>query len=101
MLKPYLMTAYDQYPRIVIWEMTQACQLACVHCRAEARPLRNPADLTPREGLLLIDELVRMNKPLLILTGGDPLERPDLLEQVHYAVSQGLQVALSPSATPL
>jgi hypothetical protein len=85
------------------WELTQACDLACRHCRAEAAPEPDPAELTPREGLALIDRLARFGTPLphLVLTGGDPLKRPDLFELIAAARARGFGVSVAPSATPL
>jgi radical SAM protein len=88
-------------PFTVAWEITRACALACVHCRAEAQPHRDPRELSTEEGLHLIDELVEVGGPILILTGGDPMMRPDLFEFIGYAKERGLRVALSPSATAL
>lgn len=90
-------------PFIVIWEMTRACDLACQHCRAEARPLRNPLELNTREARALIDEIASFGAPppLFVMTGGDPMKRPDLIELIAYAASRQLPVAFSPSATPL
>jgi radical SAM protein len=97
--------AYDvnQRPFIVIWEVTRACDLACVHCRASAMPSRNPFEVTGPEAHDLIDQVAAFGPPapLFVLTGGDPLKRPDLLELISYASSRKLPVALSPSATPL
>ncbi len=92
-----------QRPFIVIWEMTRACDLACQHCRAEAQPLPNPLELNTREARSLIDEIASFGAPppLFVMTGGDPMKRPDLTELVAYAASRHLPVAFSPSATPL
>ncbi len=90
---------FNAKPAVVIWEVTQACGLACVHCRAEARPRRDPRELSTEEGLGLVDQVADSGAPLLVLTGGDPMERPDLEAFVHRGVSRGLHVALSPSAT--
>jgi MoaA/NifB/PqqE/SkfB family radical SAM enzyme len=67
---------YVQTPLNIYWEMTQACGLACRHCRAEAAPFADPRELTTAEGLALIDQIRDFGDPLpqLILTGGDPLE---------------------------
>jgi len=88
---------------IVIWEMTRACDLACKHCRAEAQPLRDPLELDTREARSLIDEVASFGAPppLFVMTGGDPMKRPDLTELVAYAAARHLPVAFSPSATPL
>jgi radical SAM protein len=94
---------FDRAPRRVYWELTRACDLACRHCRAEAAPEPDPAELTPREGLALIDRLARFGAPLphLVLTGGDPLKRPDLFTLIAAARARGFGVSVAPSATPL
>ncbi len=86
-------------PRIVIWEMTRACALACRHCRAEAIPHRDAAELTTTEAFALVDAIVACDHPLFVLTGGDPFMRGDLFKIVEYAVGRGLRTAVSPSAT--
>jgi AdoMet-dependent heme synthase len=92
---------FEQTPFIVIWETTRACALACVHCRAEARPRRDPEELTTDEGLALIDRVAAFGNPppLLVLTGGDPLRRPDIETLVAYGTRRGLSVSMTPSGT--
>ena len=92
---------YAQAPLIVYWEMTQACALACRHCRAEAMPKCHPEELTHEQSRELLRQIVDFGEPLphLILTGGDPLRRPDLYELIDEARSLGLQVSITPSAT--
>ncbi len=92
---------FNQRPFIVIWETTQACDLACVHCRACAQPQRHPLELSTAEARRLIDEVAAMQVPVFVLTGGDPLKRPDTYELVEYATRQGVRISLTPSATPL
>jgi AdoMet-dependent heme synthase len=96
---------YDtaQRPFIVIWEVTRACDLACIHCRAEAIPARNPLELSTAEGKALIDQVSAFGPPppLFVITGGDPMKRPDLAELIAHAAERHLKAALSPSATPL
>src|ERR1051325_8636827 len=75
---------FDQSPLLVIWETTQACDLACVHCRACAIASRDPNELTTEEAKALLDDVKRMGTPLFVLTGGDPAKRPDLVEIVRY-----------------
>ncbi len=89
-------------PFLVIWELTRACDLACVHCRAVARPERDPRELTTEEGYALLEQILGFGRPppLFVMTGGDPLKRPDLLDLVRAARSLGLPVAIAPSATP-
>jgi hypothetical protein len=89
-------------PFLVIWEVTRACQLVCQHCRADAIPTHHPLQLSTAEGRRLLDDLAAFGppRPLVVLTGGDPFERPDLEELVAYGTSLGLHVSLSPSVTP-
>ena len=92
---------FSERPYIVIWEVTQACDLACVHCRASAQPNSNPLELSTDEGKKLIDEIAHMQVPVFVLTGGDPIKRPDLFELIEHARKVGVRVSLTPSATPL
>lgn len=92
---------FNQRPYIVIWETTQACDLACVHCRACAQPLRTPFELSTAEAKGLIDQIADMEVPVFVLTGGDPLKRPDIYELVEYAHGRGVHTSMTPSATPL
>ncbi|WP_208589855.1 TIGR04053 family radical SAM/SPASM domain-containing protein [Gracilibacillus suaedae] len=91
---------YHKDPFIVIWEVTRACALKCLHCRADAQYHRDPRELNFNEAKQLIDQIQSMNNPLLVFTGGDPLEREDLLDIVQYAVKKGVRVSMTPSATP-
>jgi AdoMet-dependent heme synthase len=90
---------FNENPYIVIWEVTRACQLKCVHCRADAQNKPDPRELTPEEGLKLIDEIYEMNNPMLVFTGGDCMMREDLFELADYAVKKGMRVSMTPSAT--
>jgi radical SAM protein len=92
---------FDEKPFIAIWETTQACDLACVHCRACAQPARSSDELTTQEAKRLIDEIAEMAVPVFVLTGGDPLKRPDIFEIVRYAADRKVRISLTPSATPL
>lgn len=92
---------FDERPFIVIWETTQACDLACVHCRACAQPVRSALEFSTLEAKRLIDEVAALKAPVFVLTGGDPLKRPDVFELVEYASFHGVRISLTPSATPL
>ena len=61
---------------------------------------RHPLELSLEEGKKLIDDIYEMNNPLLVFTGGDPLERPDVFDIAEYAISKGIRVSITPSATP-
>jgi radical SAM protein len=92
---------FDETPFLAIWEITQSCDLACKHCRAAAQPLAHPDELTNAEGKALIDQIAQMGVPIFVFTGGDPMKRADLFELIRYAADKGVQVAITPSATPL
>jgi len=92
---------FDETPFLAIWEVTQSCDLACKHCRAAAQPIAHPDELTNAEGKALIDEIADMHVPIFVFTGGDPMKRKDVFELIRYAADKGVQVALTPSATPL
>ncbi len=93
---------FGQRPMLVFWETTRACLLACRHCRASATTQPPPGELGSAEGRGLIDQVAGFGRPypILVLTGGDCLLRPDLFALVDYAVSLGVPVCLSPSVTP-
>ena len=94
---------YDERPMLVFWETTKACLLACRHCRAEAAERPPQGELTTADGFALIDQVAGFGRPypILVLTGGDCLLRPDLFELTDYAISRGIPTCLSPSVTPL
>src|SRR5512146_2259572 len=92
---------FNERPFIVIWETTQACDLACVHCRASAQARRHPLELTTAEAQRLIEQVAELKAPVFVLTGGDPLKRPDTYDLVEYATARGVRTSLTPSAPPL
>jgi AdoMet-dependent heme synthase len=87
--------------RLVAWEMTRACNLACVHCRAGACPDADPEELTTEEGRNLIDSIARVAKPILIMTGGEPLLRQDFFDLARHAKQAGLRAVLATNGTLL
>lgn len=92
---------FGRAPRMIYWEMTRACDLACRHCRAEAIPWRDPGELSTAEAVELLDRILEFGDPLphLVCTGGDPLKRPDLDEIIAAGTERGIGVSLAPSAT--
>lgn len=92
---------FSQSPFLVIWEVTQACDLACRHCRASASADRDPGELGTIEGFRLLEEIRKFDHPLMVFTGGDPMKRPDLFELLEHSVRLGLRTTVTPSATPL
>lgn len=98
---PRVARDYAHNPMIVYWEMTQACGLACRHCRADAMTRPHPLELDHEASRDLLDQIASFGDPLphLILTGGDPLQRADLYELIDEANALGLSVSITPSAT--
>lgn len=94
---------FAERPMLVFWETTRACLLACRHCRASATTQAPPGELSTEEGHALIEQVAGFGRPypILVLTGGDCLLRPDLFDLVEHAASLGVPVCLSPSVTPL
>ncbi len=100
-MTPRVARNFAENPMIVYWEMTQACALACRHCRAEAALQRHPLELDHLESRQLLRQIASFGDPLphLILTGGDPLQRQDLFDLVDDANALGLSVSITPAAT--
>lgn len=91
---------YSRAPRNVYWEMTNACDLACRHCRADAQPALVQGELTTEEGRRLMESVGELGS-MLVLTGGDPMKRPDLFELIAYGRSLKVPIAVTPAVTPL
>ena len=90
---------YNQAPLLLIWEVTRACALSCRHCRAEAIDERHPNELSLDEGRKLLDDIAGMGTPIVIFTGGDPLQRGDLDQLIMHAKANGLRVGTIPATT--
>ncbi|MDR1085445.1 MAG: radical SAM protein [Deltaproteobacteria bacterium] len=87
-------------PRLVAWETTAACNLACRHCRAEAVSEPLPGQLEPEESQNLLRQLALWEpKPMVILSGGEPLMRPDILDLAYLGTSLGMRMLLSTNGT--
>ena len=86
--------------RLVFWETTAGCNLECIHCRRlDVSTQLAKDDLTTQESYEFIDELIEAGKPILVLSGGEPLFRPDIFDIAKYAVKKGLTVALATNGT--
>jgi AdoMet-dependent heme synthase len=92
---------FDQSPFLVIWETTQACDLACKHCRAEAQPNRHPDELTTAEAKKLLEDVRRFGPIIFVFSGGDCMKRRDIVELIEYGSTLGLRMAITPATTPL
>lgn len=94
--------AYHEAPLLIYWESTRACELACLHCRASAVPTRHPLELGTAEVKQLLRQIADFGGrrlPHLIITGGDPLQRPDLIEILEFGQSLDIPVSLTPAGT--
>ena len=85
--------------KLIAWEVTRSCNLACKHCRAEAHEEPYPGELDTDEAKALIDTFPSVGNPIIIFTGGDPMMRADVYELVAYATEKGLRCVMSPNGT--
>ena len=85
--------------RLVAWETTRNCNLACVHCRASATCGPYTGELNTQAALRLLDQIAAIGRPIVILTGGEPLLRPDIFEIARYGTSKGLRMVMAPNGT--
>ncbi len=92
---------YSHAPLLVYWELTRACDLVCHHCRAEAMADRHPDELTTPEAKRLLEAIRGFGErlPHLVLTGGDPLKRPDFQNLLEHGAKLGLHMSVAPSGT--
>ncbi|MCD6320300.1 MAG: heme b synthase [Candidatus Desulfofervidaceae bacterium] len=87
--------------RLLAWELTKRCNLACKHCRAEAIDKPIPGELTTEEAKAILEDIATFAQPIIILTGGEPLMREDLLELAAYGTEKGLRMVLATNGTLL
>ncbi len=85
--------------RLVAWETTRNCNLSCVHCRASATRGPYTGELDTESALKLLDQIAEVGEPIIILTGGEPLLRPDIFEIASYGTQQGLRMVMAPNGT--
>jgi MoaA/NifB/PqqE/SkfB family radical SAM enzyme len=89
----------EYLPRLVFWETTKGCNLRCVHCRATALDHMSPEDLSTREGFELLDQIRSFSKPIIVLSGGEPLYRKDIFDIASYGTEKGLRMVLATNGT--
>ncbi|AUX10293.1 radical SAM protein [Halalkaliarchaeum desulfuricum] len=93
---------YSESPLVVTWEVSQACDLTCDHCRAEANTDRDQNELSTAEGIELFEQVAEFSpQPFMVLSGGDPLKRPDIFELLEGAVEAGVTPSITPATTSL
>jgi len=86
---------------LVAWEITRSCNLSCAHCRGSATPASYSGELTTDECFRLVEQILEVGNPIIILTGGEPLVRSDVLRIAEYAVSKGARVVMGTNGTLL
>ena len=85
--------------RLVAWETTRNCNLACMHCRASATHGPFSGELDTRASFRLLDQIAEVGEPIIILTGGEPLLRPDIFDIAKYGTNKGLRMVMAPNGT--
>ena len=85
--------------RLVAWETTRNCNLSCVHCRASATTGPSKGELDPTACFKLLDQIALVDDPIIILTGGEPLLRPDIFDIARYGTDKGLRMVMAPNGT--
>ena len=86
----------DPHPKVIAWEMTRRCALACRHCRGSARNQSYDGEFTTDECRQVIDGIADFCRPVLIMTGGEPMTRPDIFELARHASKRGLFPVMAP-----
>lgn len=98
-LPSHLLQFSEDKKPVVVWNVTRACNLKCVHCYARAVDRTYEKELNHEQGLSLIDDMAAFGAPVLLFSGGEPLMRPDLVELASYAVSKGMRAVISTNGT--
>ena len=96
---PHEATAHGGDPRIVAWEVTRRCPLACKHCRAGAQDHEYSGELSTDECYKVLDSLAGFTRPMIIWTGGEPMYRPDIIDLVKGASDRGVRSVMAPCGT--
>ncbi|MBM7865503.1 putative heme d1 biosynthesis radical SAM protein NirJ1 [Heliobacterium gestii] len=87
------------YGPVVAWNVSRTCNLHCIHCYSDSDELEYPGELTTKEAIKFIDDLADFNVPVLLLSGGEPLMRPDIFELVAHASKRNIRVTFSTNGT--
>ncbi len=88
----------DKRP-VVVWNITQRCNLKCIHCYAHAKDVAFKNELTTEEGKVLLDDFAQFGVPVVLFSGGEPVIRKDLPELARYAVERGMRAVISTNGT--
>ncbi len=98
-LPSHLLQFSEDKKPVVVWNMTRACNLKCVHCYAQATEEELRGELSTEEGKALLDDLAAFGSPVVLFSGGEPLLRKDLVELADYAVRKGMRAVISTNGT--
>lgn len=98
-LPSHLLQFSEDKKPVVVWNVTRACNLRCVHCYARAVERSLEKELSHEQGLALIDDLADFGVPVVLFSGGEPLVRPDLVALARYAVGKGMRAVISTNGT--
>jgi AdoMet-dependent heme synthase len=93
------MKTVEYLPKWIAWEVTQRCNLKCVHCRCSSEINSSEGDFTSEEGRNLLNEISEFSKPVVVLSGGEPLLRPDIFELASHGASLGLRMCMATNGT--
>ncbi len=88
----------DKKP-VVVWNITRACNLKCLHCYAQATDRVLTKELSTSEAMAVLDDLAQFGTPVVLFSGGEPLMRPDLIPLAEYAVNKGMRAVISTNGT--
>ena len=97
--KGYTVAKEEFIPKWIAWEVTGRCNLSCIHCRAASSMFSHDTDFTTDEAKKLIDDITSFCSPVLVLSGGEPLLRPDLFEIAKYGTEKGLRMCIATNGT--
>ena len=92
--QPYL-------PKWIAWEVTRRCNLRCIHCRCSSDLNSSEGEFDTRDAFRLIDDICRVSKPVLVLSGGEPLLRKDIFDIARYGTEKGLRMCMATNGTLL
>lgn len=98
-LPSHLLQFSEDKKPVVVWNVTRACNLKCIHCYAHAVARAEEKELTHEQGLALLDDLAEFGVPVVLFSGGEPLVRPDLVELARHAVNRGMRAVISTNGT--
>lgn len=95
----HLLQFSSDFRPLVVWNMTNRCNLRCQHCYISADDRARPDELTTEEARTFLSDIGAMGCPVVLFSGGEPLVREDIFELAAHAVASGLRPVLSTNGT--